>query len=44
VFAVDAEEFNPIAREADLAALIDRLDRFTGRRGSLVVAGALPAG
>jgi len=44
VFAVDAEEFNPIAREADLAALIDGLDRFTGRRASLVVAGALPAG
>jgi deoxyadenosine/deoxycytidine kinase len=43
VFAVDAEEFNPIAREADLAGLIDGLGRFSGRRGSLILAGALPA-
>ena len=39
VFAVDAEEFNPLAREADLAGLIEELGRFDGRRGSLVLAG-----
>ena len=43
VFAVDAEEFNPIDRDADLSALIEGLGRFTGRRGSLDLAGALPA-
>jgi len=36
VFAVDAEGFNPLARDADLGALIDALGRFDGRRGSLV--------
>jgi len=42
VFAVDAEEFNPIDRDADLSGLIEGLGRFTGRRGSLGLAGALP--
>ena len=37
VFVVDAETFNPIARPADLGALIEGLARFTGRRGSLVL-------
>jgi deoxyadenosine/deoxycytidine kinase/uncharacterized protein (DUF486 family) len=37
VFVVDAETFNPIARSADLGALIEALGRFTGRRGSLVL-------
>ena len=36
VFAIDAEAFNPIAREADLSGLIADLGRFDGRRGSLV--------
>jgi deoxyguanosine kinase len=38
VFAIDAEAFNPIAREADLTGLIADLGRFDGRRGSLVPA------
>lgn len=36
VFAVDAEGFNPLARQADLGVLLDELGRFDGRRGSLV--------
>jgi cation diffusion facilitator CzcD-associated flavoprotein CzcO len=36
VFAVDAEAFNPIAREGDLTGLIADLGRFDGPRGSLV--------
>ena len=38
VFAVDAEQFNPVEREADVAALVDRLQHFEARRGSLVAA------
>ena len=38
VFAVDAESFNPIAREADLGALIEELGRFRERRGSFALA------
>ena len=36
VFAIDAAQFNPIERESDVADLVERLDRFTSRRGSLV--------
>lgn len=42
VFAVDAEQFNPVEREDDVAGLVDRLERFSGRRGSLAPAGDLP--
>jgi deoxyadenosine/deoxycytidine kinase len=38
VFAVDAEGFNPIARESDLGALLEELGRFRGRRGSFALA------
>ena len=44
VFAVDAEEFNPLAREADLTGLIEGLERFDGRRGSLVLGRRRAAG
>ena len=37
VFAVDAEDFNPLVRASDLGALIEGLGRFSGRRGSLVL-------
>jgi deoxyguanosine kinase len=36
VLAVDSERFNPVERPADLDDLIDRLERFEGRRGFLV--------
>ncbi len=42
VFAVDAEQFNPVEREADVVDLVERLDRFTGLRGSLIAAGDMP--
>ena len=39
VFAVDADGFNPLARDADLGDLIEALGRFDGRRGNLVLGG-----
>ncbi len=35
VLAVDSERFNPVERPSDLDDLIDRLERFEGRRGFL---------
>ena len=35
VFAVDTEQFNPLERQADLAELLVRLERFGDRRGYL---------
>lgn len=37
VFVVDTEHFNPIDRESDLRLLLERLDRFEGRRGNMDV-------
>jgi deoxyguanosine kinase len=36
VFAVDTERFNPLERSADLGLLVDRLERFEGRRGTFL--------
>ena len=41
VFAVDTENVNFVEREADVAHLIDRLDRFAGRRDTLGVVTSL---
>ena len=37
VLAVDAEKFNPIDRDADLAGLLAAIGRFDERRGHLVL-------
>jgi len=44
VFAIVAEHFNPIEREADFEALVQRLAAFTGRRESLDLQPRLPLG
>jgi len=36
VLAVDSERFNPVERPGDLDDLVDRLERFDGKRGFLV--------